>query len=188
MLTKLSDWFNRISNGKVTLACMVIFLLFSSIVLPDQSSKAELYSGDAGSPDTSFIYTSADLYRIAAVYGVEGRQAYVYARFTFDLIWPLVYLSFLTTVISWLFHRARLPGSLWKRLNLIPTAGVLLDLGENISAAVVMARYPDSSNFFAVIAPFFTFLKWVVMGLCFVIIAAGVLAILWHWISRNNQP
>ena len=185
MFNKLSDWFNHISNGIVTLICQVIFIIFIIFVLPDQSAKAALYSGDAGSPDTSFFYAAADLYRIAEVYGADGRQAYIRARFTFDLVWPLVYLAFLATLISWLNKRLNLPGKLWKRLNLVPVLGVLLDLSENISASIVMARYPDPSNFFAHLAPVFTFLKWGVIVSSITLIPFGFLLVIFYSIRSR---
>jgi len=79
----------------------LIFALEVAFVLPQQAERAESVSQGAGSPDTSFFYSSTDLYNMAETYGAEGRTAYVCARFTFDLIFPLTYLFFLATSISW---------------------------------------------------------------------------------------
>ena len=50
----LSDWIHRVSNGWVALGSLIIFLLFTALVLPGQASRAAADTGDAGSPDTSF--------------------------------------------------------------------------------------------------------------------------------------
>ena len=103
---RISDWLRRISTGWVALAALLIFLLFSALVLPQQATKAEKETGSPDSPDMSFFYSPSDLYEMAEAYGEQGRKAYVEARFTFDLIWPLVYTLFLATAISWVFGRA----------------------------------------------------------------------------------
>ena len=176
MLTKLSHWFLKFSTGRLTLACLVLFLFFSALVLPDQSAKAEVYGGEVGSPDTSLFYTADDLYRIAEAYGATGRAAYIRARFTFDVIWPLVYLAFLATAISWLVKRADLGWDSWGRLNLLPVAGVIFDFLENGSAALVMARYPQTTPLNDHLAGGFTFMKWIFIAASFgvLLIIAGI--------------
>ena len=74
----------------------------------NQNARAKAYAGELGTPDTSLYYTAADLYRMAEGYGPQGRTAYIRARFTFDVAWPLVYLAFLVTALSWLINRAKL--------------------------------------------------------------------------------
>ncbi|NIV29382.1 MAG: hypothetical protein GWN58_07700, partial [Anaerolineae bacterium] len=103
MAQRISDWLRRASTGWVALSALLIFLLFSALVLPQQATKAEEETGSSDSPDTSFFYSPSDLYRMAESYGEQGRQAYIRARFTFDLVWPLVYTFFLTTSIGWVF-------------------------------------------------------------------------------------
>jgi hypothetical protein len=100
MWKRLSDFLYKITNGWVAFLAFVVFLLFAGLVLPGQAVSAETYSGNAGSPDLSFYYSAKDLYHMAEVYGEQGRGAYVRARFTFDLIWPLVYTFFLCTAIT----------------------------------------------------------------------------------------
>jgi len=176
MCKRISEWVSEASSGKVAAAGLLIFVLFSVLVLPGQSAAAEKYAGSAGSPDQSFFYAPANLYRMAEAYGVEGRQAYVRARFTFDLAFPLVYTLFLATAISWLFGRAFAPHSLWQRANLVPLWGALFDFAENASAAAVMARYPLRTPVLDVLATAFTPLKWVFVGGSFILLLVGVVA------------
>jgi hypothetical protein len=161
MFAKLSNRLLKLSTGPLTLACLVLFLVFSALVLPDQAARAEVYSAEVGSPDTSLFYTADDLYRMAEAYGAAGRLAYIRARFTFDLIFPIVYGAFLATSISWLVKRANLDWATWGRLNLLPVAGVLFDFLENGSASIVMARYPQSTIVLEHLAGVFTLIKWI---------------------------
>jgi hypothetical protein len=174
MAHRLSRWLRRISTGWVALAMTGIFLLFTAWVLPTQADRAEAETGGGASPDTSFVYTPADLYAMAEAYGASGRRAYVRARFTFDLIWPLVYLAFLAAVISWLVGRA-FPGTDWIQLaNLAPVLGALFDYLENVSTSLVMIRYPARTPVVALLAPIFTAVKWIFVGGSFGLLAVGV--------------
>jgi len=180
MFKTFSGWLYRVSTGWVALGALVIFLIFSALVLPAQSTQAEASGGGAGSPDMSFFYSRDDLYRMAAAYGERGRAVYVRARFTFDLIWPLVYTLFLATALSWLFKRAFPAGSTWRLANLAPVLGALLDYLENVSASLVMLRYPNPTPVVDVLVPIFTLVKWIFVGGSFALLGLGAIAGIWH--------
>jgi hypothetical protein len=187
MVKRISNWLQRVSTGWVALAALLIFLLFTALVLPQQASRAEVETGSADSPDTSFFYSASDLYRIAESYGEEGRQAYIIARFTFDLVWPLVYTLFLATAISWVFGKAFAPGSGWQLANLLPVLGALFDYLENISTSLVMARYPDQTAVVDTLAPIFTALKWAMLGASFALLVAGIFVAAWRWTNQRSR-
>jgi len=173
-MKKLSNWLYRLSTGWLTLIALVVFLLFTALVLPGQSQQARADTGEAGTPDLSFIYTVDDLYRMAEAYGPDGRQAYIRARFTFDLVWPLVYTFFLATSLSWALGKALPASSRWRMLNLIPPAAALFDYLENIATSLVIGRYPAATPGIDVLATLFTPLKWGLLGVGFAILAIGL--------------
>ena len=183
MLKKISNRLQKGSKGWLTLTAFVVFLLFTALVLPQQSAKADQETGDVGSPDTTFFYSTSDLYRFAEEYGQEGRAAYVRARGTFDVIWPLVYTFFLVTGISWLSARAFSPHSSWQMLNLVPVLAMFSDFLENGCTSMVMLRYPQLSPLAAALAPPVSVSKWaLVMGsfvLLLVIMGLAVWKKLW---------
>jgi hypothetical protein len=112
-MTGLSDWLYKVSSGWAALISLGIFVAFTALVLPDQAKSASEVSGDARTPDLSFFYTPNELLEMAESYGEDGRDAYIKARFTFDLAWPVVYTLFLATSISWVFlfrYPQRIPG------------------------------------------------------------------------------
>ena len=187
MWKRLSDWIHRVSTGRVALSALTLFLLFTALVLPGQAAKAEADTGNADSPDMSFYYTADDLYQMAKVYGEDGRKAYVKARFTFDLIWPLVYTIFLGTGISWVHHRAFASGSLWRRANMVPLLGALFDYLENVSTSVVMVRYPSPTAVVDVLAGVFTLVKWIFVIGSFVLLLAGVVVGAMRWVRARGR-
>lgn len=186
MWKRVSDWVHRISTGWAALAALVIFLLFTALVLPGQASRAEANTGNGDSPDMSFYYTADDLYQMAEGYGEEGRRAYIRARFTFDLIWPLVYTIFLATGISWLTRQAFAPGSRWQLANLAPILAALFDYLENISTSLVMMRYPSSTAVVDVLAPLFTMIKWTLVSGSFLILLISGAAAGWRWVRARK--
>jgi hypothetical protein len=185
MAKEISNWLVRVSRGWVALAALILFLLFSATVLPQQATRAEQETGSSDSPDMSFLYSPSDLYKMAEAYGEQGRQAYVRARFTFDLVWPLVYTLFLATAISWVFGRAFAPDSTWQQANLAPLLGALFDYLENLSASLVMLRYPAQTPVVDLLAPLFTVLKWSFLGASFALLFGGVVVGVWRWMARR---
>jgi len=187
MCAGVSDWLHARTNGWIALMGVLAFLLFAALVLPGQSAQVKTYSGDAGSPDMSFVYSPGDLYDMAEAYGEEGRRAYVRARFTFDLAFPLVFTFFLATAITWLCGRAFKPGSRWRRANLVPLLGGLFDYLENLSASLVVARYPARTAVVDWLVPAFTLLKWIFVGCSFLALLAGVVLALRKWLRRGGE-
>lgn len=185
MWNKLSDWLRKVSSGWVALVALVVFALFTALVLPRQAASADTTAAEAGTPDLSFYYSVDDLYRMADAYGEEGRRAYIRVRFTFDLLWPLVYTFFLATAISWLYNWGFREGSPWQRANLAPLLAMLFDYLENITTSLVMLRYPTPTPLVGWLAPITTSLKWVFVGGSFILLAVGVLAVIWGRIKSR---
>ena len=186
MCKQLSELIHQFSTGRVAFLAFMVFILFTTLVLPYQATKAKAKTGNIGSPDLSFYYTADDLYRMAEAYGEEGRQSYVKARYTFDLVWPIVYTLFLITGISWVNRKAFAVGSFWLRANLVPILGALFDYLENVSTSVVMIRYPAQTGVLDGIAPVFTMVKWVFVNLSFMLLLIGVVTGLLTWL-RSRQ-
>jgi hypothetical protein len=187
MLGRISGWLYQVTNGWIALVALVVFVLFSVLVLPRQSTQTTGEAADAGSPDLALWYSPGALYNMAEAYGEQGRKAYVQARFTFDLVWPLVYGAFLTTAISWLYARAFAPHSRWRLANLAPPIGVVLDYLENLSTSIVMLRYPSRTPVLDLLAPAFTAVKWLFVGASFVLLLVGIVAALWRVIAFAQE-
>jgi hypothetical protein len=187
MLNKLSSKLYQFSSGFLTLLGLLIFAAFVAFILPQQAERAESISHGAGSPDMSYFYSSKDLYNMAETYGAEGRAAYVRARFTFDLIFPLTYLFFLVTSISWvILHAVPDANSRWRLLNLFPVFGALFDYLENIAASVVMLNYPQHTPILDSLTPVFSLVKWFFVNGSFVILVLALLIAVWNWTRRRT--
>lgn len=176
-------------RGWMAMGSVVLFVLFVVLVLPAQAKAGAFYTVRYTAPDTSFWYLPEDLYAAAEAWGPEGRAAYVRARVTFDVIWPIVYGTFLLTTLAWLWARGTAAGSRWRAVALLPVVAVALDYAENICAATVMARYPARTPLLAELAPLFTAGKWLTLSASFMLLAVGVIiALAAWWRSRRSRP
>jgi len=182
-LNHLSSKLTALSSGKLVLAALALFVLFMLFVLPAQAEVSSRQLAGVDSPDMSFIYSADDIYGWAEAYGADGRDAYVRARWSFDLVWPLAYGFFLITAISWVGPRAYRSESWANRLNLIPIAAVLFDYTENVLTSIVMLRYPNETIVAATLASPVTIVKWLFVGGGFVVLLLGVLAWTWRVLS-----
>ena len=186
MVTRFSERLLSLSKGWVALAALVVFVVFTAVALPGQAAQSEARMGGARQPDTSLFYTAAALYDMAEAFGAAGRQAYIQARFTFDVVWPLIYGVFLVAAIGWLAGHAFRPGSPWRRLNLVPVLGVLFDYLENLSTSLVMARYPAQTPVVDALAGPFTLVKWAFVGGSFVALVAVAVAAAGRALARRR--
>ena len=175
MLKQISGWLSQISNGWVALTALLIFGLFIALILPVQSAQTKANSNGAASPDMSFFYSANDLYHMAEAYGEQGRAVYIRIRFTFDVIWPLVYVFFLATCISWVDRKAYPKDSQWQLMNLAPLAAGVFDYLENLCTAFVMYRYPAHTAVVDSLAPIFTMAKWGILSGSFIILFVGII-------------
>ncbi|MFC1802459.1 hypothetical protein ACFL0D_00665 [Thermoproteota archaeon] len=107
------------------------------------------------------------MYSWAESYGKEGRESYIRTRFTFDIIWPIIYAGFLFSSIGGLLYRSGLRDSIVDRLLLLPLGSLVFDYLENISSSIVMWRYPMRTPLVDHAVTFFTPLKWIILSFSF---------------------
>ena len=166
----LTTSYNTVT-GKVFLVTLTIFIIFLAVVLPWESERSSERLGFEQTPDTSFIYSQADLYQMAEAYGEEGRSHYIRSRFTFDIIWPLVYFFFLWSGMTLVLKRFSF--RLARKLLFLPLFGMIFDFLENSGASLVMYRYPAETILIDRMTPVFTFLKWVFIYGSFIVLLVG---------------
>ncbi len=176
MLVRLSAWLYRHSTVPLLVVSILVFALFLLVVLPREAQRSQHFLGSGPTPDTSFSYTSRELYSMAADFGAEGRAYYIRSRFTFDLAWPAAYWLFLTVSMSAALRAVQSPAAL-RPVNLLPTASLAFDLLENTAASMAMARFPEEPGIFGPVASLSTSLKWVSIAACFA--ALSMLAVIY---------
>lgn len=148
----------------------IVMLVFLVVVLPWMSQLSVELIGSELALDTAGMYSRDYLYQVAAAYGERGRFYYTVIRYTFDLIWPLVYWFFLSVNLAFLLRRQpRMWRGFWLVLWL-PALALLFDLCENISITLVFWRYPAQTPIIDTLAPWMSQAKWVFVGASFLVL------------------
>ena len=185
VILKFSFWIKNRSSSQVVILGLVLFLFFTAVILPRQSANTKEYAGEMGSIDLKFFYTAEEVNQMASAYGEDGRAAYIQARWTYDLAWPIVYAFFLSTSISYIFARGFFVGSKWHIGNLIPIGGMVIDYLENIAITYVMLKHPVQLNWLANMTAIFTSVKWILISVGFGLLFMGLIR--WGIILRRRQ-
>lgn len=166
-MKKLISFVANRSNVFTVVLSLLIFMSFIIFILPQEAAKSKAL-GLTDSIDTSFYYTSSDLYRTAENYGEQGRAFYIRQRFTFDLIWPIVYTQFLLVSSVYFYKKTRLLKASWLLYVSLIAAG--FDYLENIMTSTVLYRYPLMTPLISDTAGIMTMMKWSTLTSAFFIL------------------
>lgn len=181
---KLKNITIKVSTKQV-LIFTIIFLLFTALVLPFISSYTTEIIGVSESPDTSFSFNLIKLYNIVDSYGNDGRMFYVIMRWTFDIVWPLVYSLFLVSSIAYLSRETNC--KLGLKPLYFPLLAVLFDLLENINATIIMLLYPKRIDVFGYLLFTSSILKWMTIGISFVIVILFTIRLIIKSFKQQKQ-
>jgi hypothetical protein len=131
-----------------------LFLIFIFILSPGVLILSNLLFEENFSPDTSFFYQASEFYQTLSVIGQAGRSYYIIIRWTFDLLYPIVYGVFLTQIL--LKVKAQK-----KHLLILPFVMVVFDYIENSIATLLVVIFPTELPIMVYILQAFSFLKWI---------------------------
>jgi hypothetical protein len=147
----------------VILTSWLVYSLFFAFVLPAEAEKID-EMGLTESIDTNFSFDPSSIYPIVEGYGVEGRAFYIRRRWTFDLVFPLVYGS-----PFWLTLNKFLPMipflEKFKAFANLALIAVAFDYLENIVFTILIVLYPTEISFLPVIGVTMSFIKWLSLSL-----------------------
>ncbi len=149
-----------IRHPGLILSTWFVFVFFMVVILP-AVSMATFEQGLTESIDTNFAFDPSLIYPIVESYGAEGRAYYILQRWTFDLIWPLVYgLPLYVTLNRFI------PPSLTLRklIVLLPLMATALDYLENIIFTLLVSLFPIEIPLLAWLGVSVSALKWLALG------------------------
>jgi len=161
---KLQRIYHKVSTKQVVIFTTV-FVLFTAIALPYVSALTTSVIGVAESPDTSFAFSASHIMGIVESYGIDGRLFYVLMRWTFDVVWPLIYTLFLGSAIAYLARRSHC--RFGYKLLFVVLLAVFFDVFENINATIIMLLFPTEAIIFVFLLMIASLLKWIFIGISF---------------------
>jgi hypothetical protein len=150
------------------------FILFMVTILPWVSGLSQ-EAGLTQSIDTNFSFDPSTIYPIVASYGADGRLFYLIQRWTFDLIWPLVY--------AWpLFVTLRKYPIGW--IAFLPWLATGFDYAENISFSVIVGLYPYEFEWIVLLGITMSLIKWIALGLSMIF---SIIVPIAYLLNRNKR-
>ena len=164
---ELQRIYHKVSTKHVAIFA-IVFVLFTAIALPYVSALTTRVIGVAESPDTSFAFSASHIMGIVESYGIDGRLFYVLMRWTFDVVWPLIYTLFLGSSIAYFARRSGFRFG-YKVLYIVLLA-VFFDVFENINATIIMLLFPTEAIFFVYLLMIASLLKWIFIGISFIFV------------------
>lgn len=93
--------------------------------------------------------------------------------------------STLVLLLGWELGRTTRFRSPRRLVVLLPVAALLADYAENLCTAVVMARWPATTDELAHLAPVCTAARWLLLGASFVMVPVLVGRAL--WVTRGGR-
>ena len=166
MKTTLLSFFEKWASWKSVLLFFALQMLFSIVIMPAASGSGE---HDLPILDLQFFYTPKQAYEIIGAYTPAMRQIAAITRLTLDIIYPVIYGMMLSLLLMITFRRAFAVD--W--VVFIPWGGVLFDYLENIGFAIMFLSYPKEFFFLSQVSAIFTALKWILIGLAFLLALIG---------------
>ena len=165
---------SRTATIPVLIIAGILFVSFTSFVLPRQKAAVEMYTREAGSPGLSFFPKPEAVYKMAKAYGVDGRNAYIKTLLVYDFAWPLVYSFFYLVCIHLALGYAHSRKA--ARLSSVALLPGLLDWTENFLSIALLAAYPERMDATAWVMAVTTCLKWITMGAASCLFVYGLAA------------
>ena len=182
---RLLDFISRHSSLR-NLIVMIIssFVVVMVMAMLTQTWVYDVY-GDVTMPDTRFTYTITEITAVFNTLSQEGLNVWAQAHML-DFLFPLTYMFAMAFGMNMEIERLNLDGRA-KLLVLIPLLGGLADYTENILVLTQIVVYPNLSELVIVIASAITSLKWVLLGIGFVVIFALIPLLVYRRISRSES-
>lgn len=150
---------NFIRHPATILTTWFVFVFAMVVILPAVSYNASM-AGLNESIDTNFSFDPQAIYSILDSYGESGRMFYVRQRWTFDLIWPLIYaIPLFLTLNRFVLSEHKLK----KFIKLTPLLAVLFDYLENIVFTFLALSFPSQFVNLEILGVMLSLTKWVLL-------------------------
>jgi hypothetical protein len=173
----LSQFLDRIANGKLLIFLILIYAIFPAYLLKNAEEKINQLAGKKiGVIDLTIGFNSQKMLQMVADYGDEARAYYAQTEMTKDVIYPIVYAFLFGVILSLLYRDKAYKPFHW--VNLLPFIALIFDYLENICIVSLLQKYPLQSLTVANFCEVFKLLKWISFGFAIVFIFYGLVSLL----------
>lgn len=171
---------NKLTNKSSFIISTILFVVFMIIVLPFINWLNNNYIGVTSSPDTMIFYSANRFYLLMEEYGVKGRNLYIFLRWTFDLVYPIVYGWFFVSLLVYLMKKLK---HIYYWMLYLVILAVLMDYLENIFSTINVAIFPKKIPLLVYIMQGTSLLKW----LFIILVMINILVLTFFYIKQKNK-
>lgn len=152
----------NVNRARFPLAFAVAVIVFVAAHFLDFKGSVPNFqriTGGAVLLDMTPSFGEDAIYRRLGDYGARGRENYAFRNITVDVLLPLGLLPFLVMFMNRALRAIGAGRELRVILLSMPFAYVLLDLAENGSVLLLLARFPERLHAIAAVLPYLTVTK-----------------------------
>lgn len=136
MITPIHDWLTSLATWPIVSLLLVGFLACQQGF--DWRQKKLAYTS---TPDVRGWYSPDDIRDLFGKWGSDRLSLYAWTEVTLDLVFPPVYGLLFATLTAQLF-----PTGPWGWLVIVPLAGAVADLSENVTMASLAWTFDDQKS------------------------------------------
>ncbi len=152
-------------NKVKLIVSFILFILAIVLLLPLMLNTLKSVIETGITPDRSFGYGLTELAEIRQIYGPEGAKIYFSTRFSYDLIWMLVYVFFFINLLAFLSDGLKAKWLL--AIKVLPLLAFISDLFENCLCSIYFFNGHIVIGSMAVMA---SQIKWYSLLLIFILV------------------
>jgi hypothetical protein len=144
VVSRIAESMQQLANRRLIIGLAVVLTAFAALLFgssaPFSIPHVRSLCGQPP-PDVRFFTSAADVHEFLVACGDAGRAAYRNLQIA-DLIYPVVFGSFMASSLAAVFGRITRKGSLWVAAAALPLAGAGFDYLENVAAWISLAGFP----------------------------------------------
>lgn len=188
-MQKIYEKIKKLSTWKNILLFLVLFIITYVIINGKPFGVAQLkeYTNGVGILDLERSYSPEYAYEIFKLQGDIGRQFYMKILIIFDVIFPLAYMLFFSTIMTFIFRRWLPDGHVLQKLSLLPILAGISDYVENTFILIMLHNYPKELFNIAVLANIMTILKGVIFGVSILLSIVGLIGLLFKNTKKTSS-
>lgn len=159
-MNRSSPWVPSGRSVLVGLAgALFVFAVTHFLPLPGTLHDVMRKNGGHKILDLQPVFSSEGVYQRLSSFGEAGREAYLRMMLGMDILFPLVFTTFLTLLALYAVSRSRPLRFVSFLLLSLPFCYLIPDLAENLSIAWLIQDYPDRHDGLASALGYITALK-----------------------------
>src|SRR3990172_5934017 len=174
MFSTLSDRFYKWAKGWLIIVLLILDGFLAGFLFPLIQGMMQDGSGGVLPLDVMLFANPEKIFSMIERYGEYNRLFYRNVALTVDLVYPIAYLFFFGSLISWLFHRGFASDSPMLKYNIMPLGAWFFDLLENTVIVNLLSVYPAQPTALAWILVVLIAVKWLFAGASILLILIGL--------------